>query len=152
MKNEHCYHIPWLRDTGKRDLETNLKEILSVSFGQLKHQTLLELMNPKFVLLYSPLFSYYLEIPLLPLLQISLHTSRFCLRLSIIVFLFLPTSFIFLHSCLSLKPLPPTPGFNFHSVLLSHNACLLFQFLLKCFVLPDVQSSVLLANLQTDPS
>lgn len=149
--DEHCYHILWLRDTGKRDLKTNLKEILSASFGQLKHQALLELMNPKFVLLFSPLFSYYLELTQLPFLLISLKAYKQILsKVSIIVFLFLPTSFIFLPSCLSLKPLPPTPGFNFQSVLLSHHACLLFQFLFNCFVPPIVQFSVLLANLQTD--
>ena len=92
-------------------------------------------MNPKFVLLYSPLFSYYLELTQLPFLLISLKAYKQILsKASIIVFLFLPF-LIFLPSCLSLKPLPPTPGFNFQSVLLSHHACLLFQFLVFCFQL-----------------
>lgn len=84
----------WLRDTGKRDFKTNLKEILSGSVGQLKHQTLLDLMNPKFVLPVSLLFSYYLELTLPPP-PLSIQINRFCLRISIIVFLFLLTSFFF---------------------------------------------------------
>lgn len=122
------------RDTGKRDLKTNLQEIISASFGQLKHQTLLELMNPKFVLLYSPLFHYYLELTLLALLLISLKEYKQILsKVSIIVFLFLAASFIFLPSCLSLKPLPPTPGFNFHSVLPSHHLVSCFSSYLTWF-------------------
>lgn len=107
-----------------------LKGILSGSAGQLKHQTSLDKMNLKRVLSLSLLSSYYLEFTVHPpphnLSQMNLN--RFCLRISIIVFLFLVTSFFSLLSCLSLKSPPPRLSFVFESVLVCASNTLVSYF------------------------